>query len=605
MSPNGRHFYEKEWFIPVTVSILCHLFFILAALFIHFQEDEEKPDANLLEFHLNKVKASPSPSGKPGGGAGYPGSTKKETQFLQPRSADDMSTLSRNQARAVDQKVTAENQEEKIPLENNLRPVPSSARSLDTLIFENENIGAAHQLRVKQESLSEFYQKEAEKSVKASPPSGEGLLRSLSKPLGKVQLYSPENMAVDPEEGMPGFTPSPGSGSGIGGGGIARGHGIGSGIGNGPGGPGISEGYDEGGSGITKYEPLDNFLDVEVYIYTEPLPKDGGQAADKQKYFMLKIYAKPGSEALKVMPKEILFTIDCSLSISKDRLDEFKRGIRYCLTHLNRGDVFNIVAFKDSVTFFSTQSVPADPEVIKRAERFVSDLTASQTTDVYSAFSKIIEKSLARRPSNIMLISDGRPTFGVVNSRELINSVTRLNKNVRPVFVFTGGAKVNRYLLDFIAYQNRAWSQFVRRTGDIHKGLGGFYDKIKDPVFLNLRYQLNNLDAEDVYPKALPDFYRNAEFTLYGTYTDENDFSMQLLGDAGNETRELIFSRALNDAKKGTEEIKRGYAFNKIYYLISRMTAEGQTPALRAEIDALSKKYGIQTPYSVELEKRD
>ncbi len=433
--------------------------------------------------------------------------------------------------------------------------------------------------------------------MKAVPPSGDGLMKTLSKSMGKVQLYSPENMAVDPEEGMPGFTPSMGGGNGIGGFGSGNAKGFGSGVGNGPGGPGIGEGNDEGGNGIAKYEPLDNFMDIQVYRYEDP--------SDRQKYYMIKIYAKPGAEALKVMPKEIIFTIDCSLSISADRLDEFKRGIKYCLTNLNPNDVFNIVAFKDKVLFFSEQSVPATPDTVKRAEKFVSELTASQATDVYSAFSKIIEKPLARRPSNIILISDGKPTYGVVDSRELINSVTRLNRKTRPVFAFTGGVKVNRYLLDFLAYQNRAWSQFVRRMGDIHEGLAGFYDKIKDPVFLNLRYRLNNLNEDEVFPKSLPDFYRNAEFTLYGKYTDENDFSMQLLGDVDSKTKELIFSRTLKEAQSGNEEIKRGYAFNKIYYLISRMTVEGQTPALRAEIDALSKKYGIQTPYSQDLEKKD
>ena len=271
--------------------------------------------------------------------------------------------------------------------------------------------------------------------------------------------------------------------------------------------------------------------------------------------------------------------------------------------HLNPDDVFNIVAFKDEVIFFSDKSIPATPDAVKKAEHFVEDLTASQATDVYSAFSKIIERPLSRTPSNIILISDGRPTYGVVDSRELINSVTRINKKVRPVFAFSGGAKVNRYLLDFIAYQNRAWSQFVQKSWDIHEGLGNFYDKIKDPVFLNLRYQLNSLNANEVFPKSLPDFYRNAEFTLYGTYENENDFSMQLLGDADGKTKELIFTRALKDAKPGTEEIKRGYAFNKIYYLISQMTIEGQTPERLRQIDELSQKYGIKTPYSAEIEK--
>lgn len=306
------------------------------------------------------------------------------------------------------------------------------------------------------------------------------------------------------------------------------------------------------------------------------------------------------------MSKEILFAIDCSLSISPDRLEEFKKGIRFCLAHLNAGDLFNIVAFKDEAVFFSPEPIPATPEVIDRAERFVAGLTPSKRTDMHGALQKIVETKLNREPSNILLLSDGRPTYGIVDARELLASIARTNNKARPVFVYSGGAKVNRYLLDFIAYQNRAWSQFTKRTGDISKGLSDFYLKIKDPIFLHLRYRLHDVDEAEVYPKSLPDFYKNAEFTLYGTYREnENEFSMQLLGDIEGETKELVFTRSLLDAPKGGPDVMKGWAFNKIYYLINRITAEGNRPEILKEIAVLSQKYGIQTPYSPELQKLD
>ena len=232
-------------------------------------------------------------------------------------------------------------------------------------------------------------------------------------------------------------------------------------------------------------------------------------------------------------------------------------------------------------------------------------LTASEQTDVYLAFKKIVNIPLGKNPSSVLLLSDGRPTHGVVDSRELINSVTRANQGARPIFAFSGGGKVNRYLLDFISYQNRAWSQFMKKNWDIRKGLAEFYNKIRDPIFLNLRYRLNGLNEKEVFPKSLPDFYRNAEFTLYGKFDKEDTFSMQLLGDIDGKTKELIFSRSLSQAPKAGVEIMKGYAFNKIYYLISQVTLQGRKPELLQQIKELSKRYGIETPYSLEIEKLD
>ena len=78
---------------------------------------------------------------------------------------------------------------------------------------------------------------------------------------------------------------------------------------------------------------------------------------------------------------------------------------------------------------------------------------------------------------------------------------------------------------------------------------------------------------------------------------------MQFLGDVDGKTKELVFTRSLKEAKRGNDEIMRGYAFNKIYYLISRVTTEGSKPELLKAIEDLSRRYKITTPYSPELTK--
>lgn len=458
--------------------------------------------------------------------------------------------------------------------------IPSSIEKrndLEELLIETEERQIQEKIVTKQKSSQSLLSQLSQKVTQKSAQGPEGYSSELQKIAKGMASYSPKSLAVDPEEGMPGFTP-----------------GASDLVESGPAG---TEPVGETQGEFTKYESLDDWMDIKVYKYED--------RASQENYYMIKIFAKKGKHAFKVLPKEILFTIDASLSISKDRLNEIKEGILYCLKNLNPGDTFNIVAFKDKTAFFKPQSVPATPETVKEAQRFVMALTASERTDVYAAFQGIVERPLGKRPSNVILISDGRPTYGVVDSRELINGVTRINAKVRPVFSFSGGAKVNRYLLDFISYQNRAWSQFVKETNDIDKGLAEFYDKIKDPLFLNLRYRLNGLEERDVFPKSLPDFYKNAEFTLFGKYSNEDKFSMQLLGDVEGQTKELIFERSLKDAEKAGPEIMKGYAFNRIYYLINRVTEEGLRPEFMNEINSLSRRYGITTPYSPELEKLD
>ena len=572
---------QRPQFQPVVLSTVLHVVLVVIAMLIRVSEPFAAPVDELLHFNVKSVDTRPLLL-KHTSAATNPDTVTASRRFNRP--PKDRSVLPKD----IPMESLADTSAQMRPKEEDVAPKRVELEEPDedkrpemqSLLADTESAHFEDAVQIQKKSTSGA--SDIFKMVERHKSDASRLVQSLAKPLEGLGINGHGNINIDPDEGMPGFTPLEGT------------------LGN--------SSYDQGGGvgeskgEILKYESLDDFLDIQVFTYQDP-PAAGGK--DSEKYYMIKIFAKKAAKALKVMPKEILFTIDCSLSISPERLDEFKRGISACLKNLNKKDVFNIIAFQDKALPFRPTSVAATPDTIKEAERFVSSLTSNRATDVYNAFENIVKSPLARKPSNIILISDGRPTHGIVDSRELINSVTRLNNKARPIFAYSGGAKVNRYLLDFMAYQNRAWSQFIKERGQIHKGLADFYAKIKDPVFLNLRYQLNGLSPDEVFPRALPDFYRNAEFTIYGTYGNQDQFSMQLLGDVQGETKELIFSRSLAEAEKGGPEIKKGYAFNKIYHLISEMTTKGQDPKTLKEIQALSQRYNVTTPYSPSLETND
>ncbi|MBU4334610.1 MAG: VWA domain-containing protein, partial [Candidatus Omnitrophica bacterium] len=157
---------------------------------------------------------------------------------------------------------------------------------------------------------------------------------------------------------------------------------------------------------------------------------------DGQKYFKISIGATRSNVSLVKIPKEIIFLIDCSISIEQDRLEEFKKGISYCLKHLNEEDRFNIMAFKEVTTKFKSSSVNPTQKNIEDALDFVGNLKSGEKTDTYNALLESINVKDAMTPSYIFLLSDGRPTKGVVNSRKVINKISALNKGKISIFAF-------------------------------------------------------------------------------------------------------------------------------------------------------------------------
>lgn len=334
---------------------------------------------------------------------------------------------------------------------------------------------------------------------------------------------------------------------------------------------------------------IDEYLLADLVVYRDP--------DDGRKYFKITVMAGKEVDRFKVMPKDVTFLMDSSLSIQSE-LGSYKEGLAYCLEHLGKDDTFNLVRFDASVRPLGEAPLAATPDAVSRAKEFIGRIIPSNITDVYGALAAVLAKPAARKPSYVILLSDGRPTAGLKDPRAIITRVVGQDGGTRPVFVFASGGRVNRYLVDFLAFTNRGWAEYAGQPS-LDNELSTFYDKIKDPVLLAPRYRFSGVPADEVYPKVLPDFFRGVSFTIVGRYDADTDFSMQIVGEGADNMLEFVFADSFKNARDGTREIARQWAYNKIYELVARSILKGSDPAVTAEIEALQKKFDIKTPYPV------
>lgn len=339
----------------------------------------------------------------------------------------------------------------------------------------------------------------------------------------------------------------------------------------------------------TNAKDIKAFLAYELLTYEDP--------ADNGKYFKLSVRVEETPVTLPSIPKEIIFLMDASNSIGEDRLEQFKKGLRECFNKLGMEDKFNVMVFKKTMVKFMPKSIPRDQSSISNADQFLAGFKTGSKTDVYDAVLKSIEVQEAMKPTYIFLLSDGQATEGVTNPQQIINQIARINKGRVPVFAFGGGIGVDEYLLEFLAFTNRGWAEFSPKEHQINKFLVQMYDHIKDPVLLNLRYYVSGLNEREIYPKLLPDFFRGSQFVLYGRYTDEKSFYLQLLGDAQGEVKEYLVTNDVSSAAKGDRDIAVEWAFRKVYHLVSKLEYDKDNQVLLKEIKDLSKKFELKTPY--------
>ena len=246
----------------------------------------------------------------------------------------------------------------------------------------------------------------------------------------------------------------------------------------------------------------------------------------------------------------------------------------------------------------------ATPLAIAEAWSFISTLSASGKTDIYASLEPLMTLGTERaRPFLIFLYSDGRPTLGIKNSRAIINRLSEKRGPSTSVFAIGTGDRVNRYLLDFLAFRNRGSVCFVKDRGEIQqKGLE-FVRALKNPLLLRVSTDFGIVDDSQVYPQELPDLYQDTELRLWGRFSNESQLTVRLVGEAYDEQKEMVVRLPIPKQDRGGPEIAKEWALHKIYHLISLIVQHGEQPQILEEINRLSGQYGIVTPYHKQFQE--
>lgn len=337
---------------------------------------------------------------------------------------------------------------------------------------------------------------------------------------------------------------------------------------------------------------MDDLVDIHLDTYL-PDPAEPG-------YFRLRILPK-GESVLPATPKNVTFIVDASRSILQRKLDLTVRALHEVLDSFRPDDRFNLLLFRDTVTSFQENAINATPENILLAKQFLSGLESRGQTDVYNGLLPIAELHPQEDcASIILLISDGRPTTGVRDSREIINHITNINKLGNSIFAYGAGNTSNRYLMDLLAYRNKGEAFVSDTISTISPDLKAFAAQFADPLLININARYGKIIEEELYPRIIPDFFQDRPVTLYGRYQPGKDqhFVARITGYGGGRFKELLFRADLSQAQAGNDNVAHGWAFQKAYHLIGEISKKGELPELLDELDVLSRKYAITTIYS-------
>ena len=339
---------------------------------------------------------------------------------------------------------------------------------------------------------------------------------------------------------------------------------------------------------------LENLVAVAVTVY-DPGAGEAG-------FFRLDLAPNPRSGRLPTVPKDVLFLVDCSGSISHHGIEGFRNGMLGALTGLNPGDRFNVVAFKDVSRPVFGRLEPVGPVSLAGARDAVAGYQRGGLTDVYGCLAPWVQETPstpAYRPLNVFLLSDGNSTVrNSLDNDAFLRQVVKLRQNHVSVYTFSAGARSNLFLLDLLAYGNRGASLHVNDEDAFPDAFLTFMKQHADVLVADLRYRATGDLARDIFPRQLPHLYRGDTLSLFGRIPPGTEWlGMQISGrDANGGEQELVLRENLRKAPRGDARIAVDWAAQKIFYLIAERVY-APTPEQTSEIRRLADRYKLYVPY--------
>ena len=359
--------------------------------------------------------------------------------------------------------------------------------------------------------------------------------------------------------------------------------------------------------------------DADLQLYYSLRGKDGGDVdvaaithkedEDDNGYFMLLVSPGAWGADRPPMPKDVVFVFDSSGSMRGKKIEQAKGALRFVLNNLNKGDLFNIVAYDTEIESFQPEMQRYGDSTRKQALGFVEGIHAGGSTNIDGALTAAFEMLKDDQdPSYVIFLTDGLPTAGQTNPNAIVSNATKHNAVRARIFNFGVGYDVNSRLLDKLARECFGQSQYVRPDEDIEAQVSRLYERIGAPAMTDIaiHYDIDGLAVEKgavtnrVYPKDAYDLFAGDQLVLVGRYKHSGAVKLTVKGRVGGKEEKFDFKGTLvkHSAESSRGYVERLWAMRRIGEIIDKIDLEGRTEELVDELIALSKRHGILTPYT-------
>ncbi|OIO31113.1 MAG: hypothetical protein AUJ18_06825 [Candidatus Hydrogenedentes bacterium CG1_02_42_14] len=318
-----------------------------------------------------------------------------------------------------------------------------------------------------------------------------------------------------------------------------------------------------------------------------------GEETENEIPFMFIAYPKLQTRA-ENKPREIIFILDSSGSMSGSKFDAAKKALKGLLRGLSPNDKFRLIEFDDSFTELSNSALPFNQHSLDKADAWIDSLQADGGTEILKPIKHVFSGRLSREKERgrnrfVILLTDGQ----VSNEDEVLREVSRNIGNDR-VFSMGIDYAVNDAMLKSMARVGKGACLLLTPEEDIEGAVLSLSNRFGDPVLSKIVLSFDSTRTE-LFPNPIPDLFDDEPLVVLGRIKGAVPNRVQVNATSGNsvwsEEHELVFEK--------NENINIGaiVAEKEIENLSDKMR-DGDADAIKNKIIEISLRSRIASRYT-------
>ncbi len=306
--------------------------------------------------------------------------------------------------------------------------------------------------------------------------------------------------------------------------------------------------------------------------------------------------------------KDLVFLLDASGSMSGIPEQIGKQAVTFCIERLQPGDRFNLLILGTRTKKMAEALLPATARNVQRAVEFLNATEPKGGTDLYNGLISGLEQLRSRRrPSVIVLVTDGHSTVGVSDPEVITRDLQRQNVVGARVFALAVGKRPQAAIVDRIATATKGVAWHVPDGADLKTFMNRFFDGVSPPRLRNVSLKFKGITPEEIEPDPIPDLFGGQSLVILGRYETRNDVAAQLRLTAGQRKGVIRLVKKVTFAAVDPDYpfIPALWAMRRIADLLEKEWLEGKDERIRRVIHKLARRYGFRDPAPLGTAGRD